>query len=83
MAAEDTTRERVAGDDPVAPPTEQIHLPGPTLLPVVVALGITIALVGVVLNWVVFGIGFLIFAVATLMWVRDTRRDISDLPLEH
>ena len=40
----------------LAPPSESIHLPGPTYLPVVIALFTTIALVGVVLNWIVFGI---------------------------
>jgi hypothetical protein len=65
------------------PPGEAIHLPGPSYLPVIVALGTTIALVGVVLNWFVFGAGLLITLYAVLRWVGDTRRDIAELPLEH
>jgi hypothetical protein len=67
-----------------APPAgEAIHLPGPSYLPAVVALGVTIAVVGVVLNWFVFGAGILITLISVLRWIGDTRRDIADLPLEH
>ncbi len=67
----------------VPPAGEAIHLPGPSYLPVVVALGVTIAVVGVVLNWFVFGAGVLITLISLVRWIGDTRRDIADLPLEH
>lgn len=67
----------------VPPPGEPIHLPGPSYLPVLVAFGATIALVGVVLNWVVFGIGLAIMVVAIVRWVAQVRQDMDDLPLEH
>lgn len=67
----------------VPPPGEPIHLPDPSYLPVIVAAGTTIALVGVVLNWVIFGIGAAITVVAIVRWVGQTRSDIADLPLEH
>jgi hypothetical protein len=67
----------------VPPAGEAIHLPGPSYLPAVVALGVTIAVVGVVLNWFVFGAGVLITLISVLRWIGDTRRDIADLPLEH
>ena len=72
----------VVGDD-VPLPGEAIHLPGPSYLPAIVAAGTTIALVGLVLNWVLFGIGMAITIVAILRWVGQTRADIADLPLEH
>ncbi len=75
--------ERESADGQVAPAGEPIHLPGPSYLPVLVALGATIALVGVVLNWVVFGIGLAITVVAILRWVGQTRAEMDDLPLEH
>jgi Cytochrome c oxidase subunit IV len=62
---------------------EAIHLPGPSYIPVIVALGVTIAVVGVVLNWFVFGAGVLITLISVGRWIGDTRRDIADLPLEH
>ena len=64
-------------------PIEQVHLPGPSYLPAWTAFGITIALVGVILNWVIVGIGAVIAIVAILRWIRETREDISQLPLEH
>jgi type IV secretory pathway TrbD component len=60
-----------------------VHLPGPSYLPVVTALGLTLAVVGVVLSWIVTGIGVVIALIAVWRWVRDTRQDISELPLEH
>jgi Cytochrome c oxidase subunit IV len=71
------------GDGQVPPAGEPIHLPDPTYLPVIVALGVTIALVGVVMSWYVFGLGAAITLVAVVRWVRETRRDVSELPLSH
>lgn len=70
-------------DSSLPPPTEQIHLPEPSYLPVFVAFGITIALVGVILSWVVFAIGILIFLVATVRWIRSAREEMAGLPLDH
>ena len=69
--------------DGVPPASEQIHLPGPTYLPAWTAFGITIALVGVILNWVIVALGAAIAVVAILRWIREAREDISQLPLEH
>jgi hypothetical protein len=75
--------EEIASADEVPPPGEPVHLPGPSYLPVLVALGVTLALVGVVVNVVVFAIGVAITVVVTIRWIRETRRDIAELPLEH
>jgi hypothetical protein len=64
-------------------PTEEIHLPEPSYLPVVLAFGVTIAIVGVVLTWVLVVIGLLIAAVALFSWIRQTRSEMSELPLGH
>jgi mannose/fructose/N-acetylgalactosamine-specific phosphotransferase system component IID len=67
-----------------APPIgEEIHLPGPSLIPIFNALGITLAIVGVTLGLVVSIVGIAIFLVTTIRWIRDTRRDISALPEDH
>ena len=73
----------VSGDDGAPPVGEQVHLPGPTYLPAWTALGITIALVGVILSWIIVGIGAAIAVVAILRWIREAREDISQLPLDH
>ena len=77
MAAEETR------DGAVPPPGEQIHLPDPSYLPVIVAAGTTIAVVGVVINFALAAIGLLITVVATVRWVRQTRAEMAELPLEH
>jgi hypothetical protein len=69
--------------DGVPPAGEQVHLPGATYLPAWTAFGITIALVGVILSWVICAIGAVIAVAAIWKWIGETRQDISQLPLEH
>jgi hypothetical protein len=67
-----------------APPVgEEIHLPGPTLIPFVCALGITLIVIGTTITIIFSIIGAILFIVSTVMWIRDTRRDIASLPEEH
>jgi hypothetical protein len=73
--------DRTDGQLPAS--AEAIHLPGPSYLPAAIALFTTIALVGVVVNWVVFGIAMAVIVVCILRWIGDTRRDIAELPLDH
>jgi hypothetical protein len=63
--------------------TEQVHMPEPSYLPVMVAFGITLMLVGVVLSWILTIIGAVPFVVGVVLWVRETRADIAQLPLDH
>jgi hypothetical protein len=62
---------------------EEIHLPGGSILPLVVAIGITLTVIGSTIWWVWSLIGFITFATATLLWIRDVRRDVDALPEEH
>jgi hypothetical protein len=64
-------------------PTEEVHLPDPSFLPVLLAFGVTIALVGVVLSWVMAGIGALLVVVVIVRWIGSARREMRELPLEH
>jgi hypothetical protein len=67
-----------------APPAgEEIHLPGPTLIPVMTAVGITLIVIGTTITLVFSIVGAIIFIVTTIMWIRDTRRDVAALPEEH
>jgi hypothetical protein len=67
-----------------APPTgEEVHLPGPTILPLVTAIGITFMVIGTTLTWIISAIGFVILVIAVVRWIRDTRRDIAALPEQH
>jgi hypothetical protein len=67
----------------VPPAAEDIHLPGPTILPFAMAIGITLTVIGTTITWLLSVIGVIIFVVTLLMWIRDTRRDISELPEDH
>jgi membrane protein implicated in regulation of membrane protease activity len=69
--------------EPAGERGEAIHLPGPTYIPVVVAFGLTLLVCGVVISLVMSAIGAVITIIALVRWIRDTRRDISELPLEH
>jgi len=74
----------VSPSQPPVPPTgERIHLPGPSLIPVFNALGITLIVIGTTITPVLSVIGVLIFLGTTIRWIADTRRDIDALPLEH
>jgi uncharacterized membrane protein YdbT with pleckstrin-like domain len=67
-----------------APPAgEEIHLPGPSLVPVINAFGVALALVGLTFSIVIVIAGLLIFLVSLVLWIRDTRSDIDELPLDH
>ena len=65
------------------PVGEEIHLPGPSLIPLMSAIGITLVVVGTTITLVLSIIGLVIVVVTTVMWIRDTRRDIADLPEDH
>jgi hypothetical protein len=69
--------------EPEAPPVgEEIHLPGPSVLPVLTALGITLALVGVT-TFIEFTIaGGLLTIGCIYRWIKDTRHEIDELPLD-
>jgi hypothetical protein len=67
---------------PVPPPGEEIHLPGPSLQPLLVTVGITVALIGVTFSLTMVIAGTILTVVTIVRWVADVRRDIEELPLE-
>lgn len=69
--------------DESEPAGELIHLPGPSYLPVMTAAGITLAVVGVVLSLVLVVMGVALALFSIVRWIRETRREMSELPLEH
>jgi hypothetical protein len=71
----DTDTTDPPGDGGLPPLGEEIHLPGPSLLPLLLAVGITLSLIGVTLSLALTAIG--------LRWIRSTRADIEELPPSH
>ncbi len=70
-------------DQPVPPAGEEIHLPGPTILPLVTAVAITLIVIGTTITFIASIIGGIILVVCIVRWVRDTRRDVAELPEQH
>jgi hypothetical protein len=80
-----TTTEALAMSsiDPEVPPSgEEIHLPGPSLDPLLLTVGITVALLGVTTSLFMVVVGVLLSLVVTVRWIRQARDDIDELPLE-
>jgi len=65
------------------PVGEEIHLPGPSLLPILNAAGLTLAIIEITLGVVLSIVGGILFVVTTVKWIASTRRDIAALPPEH
>lgn len=59
---------------------EAIHLPPPSIWPVLLAVGIALLLTGLILNIVMVIAGALIIVLSITMWVRDARRELEELP---
>lgn len=67
-----------------APPVgEEVHMPAPSILPLINAASLAIAIVAITLSWWIVGAAMIVFLATTIRWVRDVRRDIAELPLEH
>jgi hypothetical protein len=69
--------------DPEIPPAgEEVHLPGPTILPLLTAAGITLAVVGITISLILVIGGSILTIVCVARWIMDTRREIDELPLD-
>jgi hypothetical protein len=70
--------------DPEVPPVgEEIHLPGPSVLPLLTAVGITLTLVGVTTFIEFTVVGVILTVVCIALWIKDTRHEVNELPLDH
>ena len=66
------------------PPTgEEIHMPAPSILPLINAAGLALAIVSITLSWYLVAAGAIIFLWTAIRWIADVRRDIAELPLDH
>jgi hypothetical protein len=72
-----------AREQSLPPIGEEIHLPGPSLLPLLLAVGITLTLIGVTLGLELTVVGLAITIPVTIRWIRTTRSDIDELPPSH
>ena len=69
--------------DPELPPVgEEIHLPGPTILPVLTAVGLTLLLIGFTTFIEFTFIGGALTIGCVVRWFKDTRAEVDELPLD-
>ena len=67
--------------DRSAPPSgEEIHLPGASVQPVLLAFGLTLTLLGVTAGWFILVSGLILSVWVTVRWIADTRREMNHLP---
>jgi uncharacterized membrane protein len=59
---------------------EAIHLPPPSIWPVVVAIAIALILTGLIINLVVVIAGAVIGIAGVALWIRDARHELQELP---
>ncbi|HEV3000669.1 MAG TPA: hypothetical protein VGW75_08010 [Solirubrobacteraceae bacterium] len=71
-------------DRPVPPPGEDIHIPGPSIQPLLIAVAVTTALLGITIAFPFLLIAGLVLLVSVIVsWVRGARREFEELPAEH
>lgn len=65
------------------PAGEDIHLPGGSLQPLGLSVGLTLAIVGATTSMVLVVAGTLLSVAMLYSWIRDARREFDELPAEH
>ena len=70
-------------DREIPPAGEEIHLPGPSIQPLLLTIGITVGLVGITTFFPLVVVGVILTVWVIIAWVRQTRREIDELPLDH
>ena len=78
-----------------APPVgEEVHMPEPSILPIVNAVGVALSIVGLTLELAVTIVGITlslaltiigatIFLLSLIAWIRAVSHEMSELPLDH
>ena len=70
-------------DRPVPPSGEEIHIPGGSIQPLLLTVGITAALLGLTTHWTVLVAGLVLTLWVLVAWIRDARAEYEHLPLDH
>jgi hypothetical protein len=71
-------------EKPVPPAGEEIHLPGGSLHPLLLTVGITMALIGVTVSPIFLTIPGTILTVAVIYkWIQEARQEMASLPAHH
>jgi hypothetical protein len=82
----DTVAEHVAmPHEDLGPPAvaEEIHMPASSIIPLINAAALSLAIVSITLSWWLVGFAVIVFLWTTIQWIIDTRREIASYPLDH
>jgi O-antigen ligase len=67
-----------------APPVgEQIHMPAPSIIPILNAVGLSLAIIGLTISTIFIVAGLVLFVATAIVWIVGARRELDELPLEH
>lgn len=66
----------------VPPVGEEIHLPGGSLQPLILTVGVTLALLGLTFSWYVCAFGVVVTVWTIIAWIQDTRKEIESFPAD-
>lgn len=72
-----------AEESNVPPAGEDIHLPGGSIQPLLLTVGVTAALIGVTWEWWLLVGGLLLTVIVLAVWIREAVIEYRHLPLEH
>lgn len=81
MSTSSTPHHPVETD--ASPVGEHIHMPGPSLLPVLNCVGLAVTIVGVTEGLVFLVFGLALFLTTTAIWIKKAAAEIAALPDEH
>ena len=75
--------DRPPAETEAAPAGEHIHMPAPSILPLLNATGLAVGIVGITEGtaFLVGGLG--LFLVTLVIWIRAAARETAELPAEH
>jgi len=70
-------------DKPIPPSGEEIHLPGQSVQPALLAFFITVTLLGTTTVWYLSAAGGIGCLWVIVRWIRDARTELEELPAHH
>ncbi len=68
---------------PVPPAGEDIHIPGGSVQPLLLTIGVTMALLGVTISPLLVGAGLILTVWVLFVWIREAVDEYRHLPLDH
>jgi hypothetical protein len=58
-------------------------MPGHSRLPILNAVGLSIAVVCITISWIGVIVGLVLFFITLILWIRAASRELDELPAEH